>query len=529
MKSRASQTIRRRILHLWLPVVVFILAARFAAGGSITLDFEGFPDGTILTTQYSGLTFTNAIVLTAGISLNEFEFPPHSGVSVASDNNGPITIDFGSPITSFSGYFTYVERLTLAGFDAADTEVASAASVYSSNDALFGDPGSSPNELIQISYAAGMSSVTITGDPNGGSFVMDDITSTAAAVPEPGSLASLIAGSLIIVAYQFFKIKMKHSLLGLAGIAFVVMLCAGGVWLFARPQSPQDQSPLHSGQQATQASVTIPANPPLVTVTHTIGTATATPMLIAVGTSTQVTFTIQIADPAAITNSVNLLSLGATGTQPIILGTMQNTGNGVYTMQQSFNEPSPTPRQFEVSAAFQGSLKRVLSNVVTISVWNVLNSPGLGLTALYPPTLYLTNSSTVGGYSLFALDSSPGGVAIGGALPSGSSEAQTGYGVRIAVMPYVASGTFNINQYLSTEYPNSAADVSSIASVSIGGQAGYEFTFQNEEGGGQPRAITYYNGNVYEISYVSTNYLPGFSDAAGLNTFNGMLHTVTFN
>jgi hypothetical protein len=43
-----------------------------------TIDFEGFPDSTIVTTQYPGLTFSNTIILTSGISLNEFEFPPHS-------------------------------------------------------------------------------------------------------------------------------------------------------------------------------------------------------------------------------------------------------------------------------------------------------------------------------------------------------------------------------------------------------------------------------------------------------------------
>lgn len=156
-----------------------------------TIDFEGFPDSTILTTQYPGLTFSNTIILSSGISLNEFEFPPHSGVNVASDNNGPITIDFSVPIMSFSGYFTYLEPLTFDGFDASDTEVANAASAFSSNDALFGDPGSSPNEFIDLSYAGGMSSVTVTGDPGGGSFTMDDI-SYATAVPEPGSFTTII-------------------------------------------------------------------------------------------------------------------------------------------------------------------------------------------------------------------------------------------------------------------------------------------------------------------------------------------------
>ena len=182
-----------------------IVVSLMLAGGlglhADTLDFEGFTDSTILTTQYSGLVFTNTIILTAGISLNEFEFPPHSGENVASDNNGPITIDFASPITSFGAYFTYAEPLTLAGFDATDTEVASAASAYSSNDALFGDLGSSPNEFIQLSYASGILSVTITGDPAGGSFVMDDATyaNKVSSVPEPSGFVLLLTVVAILI------------------------------------------------------------------------------------------------------------------------------------------------------------------------------------------------------------------------------------------------------------------------------------------------------------------------------------------
>jgi hypothetical protein len=178
-----------------------------------TIDFEGFPDSTILATQYPGLTFSNTIILTSGISLNEFEFPPYSGVNVASDNNGPITIDFSTPITSFSGYFTYLEPLTLAGYNAVDTQVASAVSDYSNNTAClggppcFGDPGSSPNEFIELSFAGGMSSVTITGDPLGGSFTMDDISYTSS-VPEPSSLPLVISGAFGLFAACLRKTRL---------------------------------------------------------------------------------------------------------------------------------------------------------------------------------------------------------------------------------------------------------------------------------------------------------------------------------
>jgi len=191
-----------------LPISIgLLLCLQPQARAGTVIDFEGFPDSTILTNQYGGLAFTNAIILTAGISLNEFEFPPHSGVNVASDNGGPISISFDGPILSFSGYFTYVEPLTLDAFDSGSNLVDSATSAFSSNDALFGDPGSSPNEFLQVDFAGGISSVTITGDPLGGSFVMDDVTYTTADVPEPKSSFFFLSG-----AAALFTLRRKFSL-----------------------------------------------------------------------------------------------------------------------------------------------------------------------------------------------------------------------------------------------------------------------------------------------------------------------------
>lgn len=185
-------------------VLLLLAVAAFLPlhAGTVVLDFEGFSDSTILTTQYPGLTFSNTIILSAGIGLNEFELPPHSGTNVAFDNNGPISISFASPVLSFSGYFTYAEPLTLAGFNAAATEVASATSAFSSNLALSGDLGSTPNEFLQVSFAGGISSVTITGDPGGGSFALDDatITTADATVPEPGTIFLLLTGTAGLLA-----------------------------------------------------------------------------------------------------------------------------------------------------------------------------------------------------------------------------------------------------------------------------------------------------------------------------------------
>jgi hypothetical protein len=205
---RRPQSRQLSTVHMSLVWVGLLIAVHLTPVSADTVDFEGFPDSTVFTTQYPGLTFSNTIILTSGISLNEFEFPPHSGENVASDNGGPIMIDFSTPIISFSGYFTYLEPLTLDGFDASDVQVASAISMFSNNLACLagppcsGDPGSSPNEFIQVMSAAGISSVMITGDPLGGSFTMDDMTysSSNSQVPEPDCLSLLLIGTVGLFA-----------------------------------------------------------------------------------------------------------------------------------------------------------------------------------------------------------------------------------------------------------------------------------------------------------------------------------------
>jgi hypothetical protein len=179
----------------------FILFALLSATASAAdtpavLNFDNYPDGTALTTtQYPGLTFSNAIVLTAGISLNEFEFPPHSGSGVASDNGGPINIRFATPVFSFGAYFTYTKKLTLTASDAQGNPLATATSGFSNNLACLGGPpcsgqaGSGANEFLQVTSKTGIASVTIGGDSAGGSFVLDDAiySSVADTIPPFGS------------------------------------------------------------------------------------------------------------------------------------------------------------------------------------------------------------------------------------------------------------------------------------------------------------------------------------------------------
>ncbi len=192
-----------RILILAL-LLAGVSPALFA--GIIPIHFDGLGDSTFVTTQIPGVVFSNAITLTAGISLNELDFPPRSGSNVASDSGGPITLNFSSPSLDFLGYFTYVVPVTLRGFDASNHLLASVTSLFSTNTSSAGDPGSHPNELLEISSAAGFSRVVITGDPAGGSFTLDDAaitTGQVSSVPEPspvvltGLTMLLLAGGAI--------------------------------------------------------------------------------------------------------------------------------------------------------------------------------------------------------------------------------------------------------------------------------------------------------------------------------------------
>lgn len=168
-----------------------LLAPR--ASHAVLIDFEAFSDGD--TPSGPGVTFTNATVITAGISLNEIEFPPHSGVNVAFDSGSPMILSFSSPFAKVSGFFTYTTPITLLAFDGANgtgSQIGSATSAFSENFVSSGNP---PNEMLMIA-APGIRSLTIAAaaDGRGDSFVLDDFTGTSAVIPEPATLVLLGSG-----------------------------------------------------------------------------------------------------------------------------------------------------------------------------------------------------------------------------------------------------------------------------------------------------------------------------------------------
>lgn len=202
----------RYIVALGL-LVCALLCPEPASATALLLDFESFSEGDPVGTPFAGITFLNATVGMAGSAINELDYPPRSGANAAYDDSGFITVNFAAPVLSFSGYFTYRTALTLTAFDSSSLVVDSVSSAFSSN--LGTDPGTVPNEFLQLLFAGGISSLTIAGDPSGFSFVLDDVTISpldrATAVPEPGTISLLAGGVALLLRRRLRRVPVDNA------------------------------------------------------------------------------------------------------------------------------------------------------------------------------------------------------------------------------------------------------------------------------------------------------------------------------
>src|SRR6266404_2412581 len=131
-----SQVVRKaqkmKILPFAAVLLFAVLVAPLASADTVTINFENLGDSTIIGSSYvaNGVIFSGAAIATAGFSLNDAEFPPHSGVNVAIDATGPITLSFSTPISSFLGFFTYAAPISLTGFNTSNQSIATATSLF---------------------------------------------------------------------------------------------------------------------------------------------------------------------------------------------------------------------------------------------------------------------------------------------------------------------------------------------------------------------------------------------------------------
>lgn len=170
------------------------------------------------------------------------------------------------------------------------------------------------------------------------------------------------------------------------------ILLVGEAWLLvASPQNAKHQPTLPTSPLAQATPPPASAAAKRAVVAPTIGLPTATPAIITVNTPTTVTVTAQI-NPAPLAGGVNLLRLGATGTQPTILGVMHDdglngdavAGDGRYTLEYTFTEASFGQIYFEASAAFAGQLRRSASAPLSVPVWNTVSSPSAAVSFSLP-------------------------------------------------------------------------------------------------------------------------------------------------
>lgn len=172
--------------HIRHIVGMLVLIAFMQPAKAGYIDFEGFSDGEILTSQTPGLTFNDATILTAGASLNEFDFPPHSGNSVIYTGSGLLNIGFDSPVSGVSAYVSYVDAV---GIDLTLYDINEALLAYAS----FASPaaGIVNNQYIALG-AAGIRRmvISLSGVSQGNEFIVDDLSY----VPEPTAMALIVAG-----------------------------------------------------------------------------------------------------------------------------------------------------------------------------------------------------------------------------------------------------------------------------------------------------------------------------------------------
>lgn len=165
--------------------------------------------GDIATSQYTGVVFSGASVLTENSELNP-AFPPKSDPNVVYDYlNGTITLDFTVPVSEIGAYVTGNFSITESIYDGATLLGTTATGGANATGA---GTGLDPNIFLDLSSMENITSAVFTNNQGGASntFTLDDVTVVSSTgiitngVPEPSTWALMGLGfaGIGIAAYR---------------------------------------------------------------------------------------------------------------------------------------------------------------------------------------------------------------------------------------------------------------------------------------------------------------------------------------
>ena len=90
-----------------------LFACGHAYANATTITFDALAPHTFVTSQFAGVTFAGAQVLTAGVDLNTAQFPAVSNPNVVYNFSGDtITATFTTPVQSVSAFVTGNTNIT---------------------------------------------------------------------------------------------------------------------------------------------------------------------------------------------------------------------------------------------------------------------------------------------------------------------------------------------------------------------------------------------------------------------------------
>jgi hypothetical protein len=166
-------------------IVAFTFAAAvapFCDAYADVITFDSLATGTIVTNEFPGVSFTGAIVATAGVNLNP-QFPPVSNPNVVVDISiDTIIATFTTPVTSVGAFVTGNTSITESIFRGA-TMVGS----VSTGGANFIGAGTGlpPNIFLSISNFGITRAVFTNNLGFGNTFTLDNFTFTPSPVSGP--------------------------------------------------------------------------------------------------------------------------------------------------------------------------------------------------------------------------------------------------------------------------------------------------------------------------------------------------------